>query len=182
MFAQKNGSVASPTASLHFSEELVAKLKNEKNFVTLHIGLGTFKTIDTDDIRQYEIHSERCEVSTEIFNAIFRIKEEKRLITAVGTTACRTLESLPSLWKHLDNSLKQTFAREVRGYWNSLSESANGDWIDNTVLRGEENGEVIEFSTRAYIIPGYTFLVIDELITNFHLPESSLLVLVSTLI
>lgn len=178
IFAEKNGSVAAPTASLHFTKELIQKLPNAQEFVTLHIGLGTFKTIDTDDIRSYEIHSESVEVPRDIFDTIFDIKHFGRLITAVGTTACRTLESLPSLWRSLDEHTKATYSDVVRHFWDTLSIHAVTDWIEMPIIR--ENS--IHFSTRAYITPGYTFRVIDELITNFHLPESSLLVLVAALI
>lgn len=96
----------------------------------------------------------------------------------MGTTACRTLESLPSLWKKLDEKTKNIFSENVKNFWEKISENADEKWIDNIVI----NGKNIEFATRAYITPGYDFAVIDELITNFHLPESSLLVLVSALI
>lgn len=74
-FASKNGSVAAPTAGLHFTEELLKKIPNEKKFITLHIGLGTFKVVDTEDIRDYEIHSENCEVPISIFEEIYTIKK-----------------------------------------------------------------------------------------------------------
>lgn len=178
VFAQKSGSVAAPTASLHFTQELLDKLPQEKHFITLHIGLGTFKTIDTEDIRNYNIHSETAEVSKEIFSQIFAQKTHKKTIIAVGTTACRTLESLPSLWKNLDENTKKLFSQEVQDFWNTLSQNAEKNWITSYSFDGEN----MYFATQAYITPGYTFLVIDELITNFHLPESSLLVLVSALI
>lgn len=177
-FAAKSGSVAAPTAGLHFTDELLENIQNEKNFITLHIGLGTFKTIDTDDIRQYNIHSETAEVGMKIFEKIFEIKNSGKIVTAVGTTACRTLESLLSLWKKFDEKTKNIFSENVKNFWEKISENADEKWIDNFFI----NGENIEFATRAYITPGYSFAVIDELITNFHLPESSLLVLVSALI
>lgn len=177
-FAKNSGSVAAPTAGLHFTDALLDKLENEKIFVTLHIGLGTFKSIDTDDIRQYNIHSEIAEIEMKIFEKIFEIQNADKIVTAVGTTACRTLESLPSLWKNLDENTKNIFSENVRNFWEKISENADEKWIDNIVISSEK----IEFATRAYITPGYHFAVIDELITNFHLPESSLLVLVSALI
>lgn len=178
IFAKKNGSVAAPTAGLHFSEALLYKLKNPREFVTLHIGLGTFKTIDTDDIRAYEIHSETAEIHHEIFGKIFEYKKNHQKIVAVGTTGCRTLESLPSLWKNLTDEEKNIFDENVRIFWEKISEKAEKNWITEYIF----SEDFIEFSTRAYITPGYDFTVIDELITNFHLPESSLLVLVSAMI
>lgn len=177
-FAEKPGSVASPTASLHFTKELLEKLPNEKNFISLHIGLGTFKTIDVDDIREYNIHNEEVEVNLEIFSKIFDYKNSWKKIVAVGTTSCRTLESLPSLWQNLDNSIKSRFSDEIIFFWNSISEKSSKNWISSIDL---DNSKII-FSTKAYIFPGYEFVIIDEIITNFHLPESSLLVLVSALI
>lgn len=177
-FASKNGSVAAPTASLHFTEELINKIPNEKIFLTLHIGLGTFKTINTDDIRSYNIHDEQAEINLDIFKKIFEYKNSNRPIVAVGTTACRTLESLPSLWKILDEKIKKNFHSDIIFFWDTISQNSPNNWISSFDL-DEEN---IFFSTRAYIIPGYNFAITDELITNFHLPESSLLVLVSALI
>ena len=98
-FARADGSVAAPTASLHFTTELMNKIPNPREFLTLHVGLGTFKGISTDDIRDYDIHRESVEISTNIFGKIAKIKTENKKIVAVGTTACRTLESLPYLWK-----------------------------------------------------------------------------------
>ncbi len=178
VFANKSGSVASPTAWLHFTEELLEKISQEKNFVTLHIGLGTFKTIDTEDIRSYEIHSEVAEVEKNIFQKIFELKKSEKIITAIGTTACRTLESLPSVWQNLSPERKQTYTQEVQDFWEKISEKSEKKWIDSVIVH--ENS--VEFATRAYITPWYQFAVINELITNFHLPESSLLVLVSAMI
>lgn len=99
----------------------------------------------------------------------------------MGTTVCRTLESLPSLWKGLDPVTKESLNAETIKYWESLSlalESKN--WIHNIILNSESR--ILNFSTSIYITPGYKFQIVDELITNFHLPESSLLVLVSAFI
>lgn len=179
-FAKKDGSVAAPTASLHFTQELLEKIANEKQYVTLHVGLGTFKGIDTADIRQYAIHSEAVEVSVDVFGEIYRIKSTKKKIVAVGTTACRTLESLPHLWKRLSQNEKNTIDANIREYWDTLTgELADTDWIHDITHDTHNN---ILFSTSIYITPGYTFHVIDDLITNFHLPESSLLVLVAAFI
>lgn len=180
-FASKEGSVAAPTASLHFTKELLDKIPNRKYYTTLHVWLGTFKGIDTDDVREYAIHEERAEVEFGIFDAIAIEKNKGNRIISVGTTVCRTLESLPFVWKLLDTSLQKRFPEETQHYWNQLSMNiASTSWIQSIDANTDE--QLLSFSTAIYILPWHAFLVIDELITNFHLPESSLLVLVSALI
>lgn len=100
------------------------------------------------------------------------------MVIAVGTTACRTLESLPSVWKNASPVFWEKFSKEAQDFWEKTSRDASKSWTKN-IQKFEKN---ITFETQAYITPGYKFCVIDELITNFHLPESSLLVLVSALI
>lgn len=134
IFASKNGSVAAPTASLHFDENLLSKIQNPREFVTLHIGLGTFKTIDTDDIRNYEIHSETAEIDKKIFEKIFHYKNNSKKILAIGTTACRTLESLPSLWKNLDENFLKNFDENARNFWEKISEKSDKNWIQNVIV------------------------------------------------
>lgn len=177
VFAQKNGSVAAPTASLHFTKELIAKIRNTTKTLTLHIGLGTFQPINTADIRDYAIHAESIEVSHVLFTEIAEYKHAGRNIIAVGTTACRTLESLPALWHTLSNEEKSNFSEETQHFWNSRTAQYTR-WIHNI----HKTETTFLFESTAYIFPGYSFQIIDELITNFHLPESSLLVLVSSLI
>lgn len=108
-FAKKEGSAAAPTASLHFTQELLAKLPIEKKYVTLHVGLGTFKGIDTDDVRDYKIHGEMIEVDISLFSEIYTLRKSEKKILAIGTTVCRTLESLPHLWNHLTEIQKDIF-------------------------------------------------------------------------
>lgn len=177
-FARKNGSVAAPTASLHFTEELLAKLPNQKEYLTLHVGLGTFKWIQTEDIRDYAIHGESVELEREIFTKIALLKSEWKKIVAVGTTACRTLESLPYLWEKLDTDYKNSIDADTRDYWDRLMPvGVKHDWIHNISIQHDSWN--LHFETRIYITPGYQFHLVDDLITNFHLPESSLIVLVS---
>jgi S-adenosylmethionine:tRNA ribosyltransferase-isomerase len=97
-FARIDGSVAAPTASLHFTSELIDRIENQKEYLTLHVGLGTFKGIQTPDIRDYDIHREKIEIKIDVFEKIASLKARNKKIVAVGTTACRTLESLPYLW------------------------------------------------------------------------------------
>lgn len=140
IFGKKWGAVAAPTAGLHFTDELIADLEKkgvEKISVTLHIGLGTFKPLRADDIRAHEMHSEWCEISKESAERL-NCKKGRRL--CVGTSSCRTLESMATKDGFIQPGCKET----------SL-----------------------------FIYPGYQFKSTDLLLTNFHWPESTLLVMVS---
>jgi S-adenosylmethionine:tRNA ribosyltransferase-isomerase len=121
VFAEKDGSVAAPTASLHFTKELLEGLPHEKSYLTLHVGLGTFQSIDTDDIRDYEIHRELIEVPRDIFAYIAHLKTSGKKVLAVGTTAGRTLESLPHLWTELPTQIQKQESKQVQDYWNELT-------------------------------------------------------------
>lgn len=179
VFAKHDGSVAAPTASLHFTEELLEKLPHEKEYVTLHVWLGTFQWISTDDIRDYTIHKEQIEVSLNLFELIYTIKSDWKGIVAVWTTVTRTLESLIYLWKKLDTSLQKELPDIVQSYWNELWKDIPAkDYIQNITM--ESKGKIIWFETQIYITPDHIFTIVDDLITNFHLPESSLIVLVSS--
>ena len=138
VFALNDGSAAAPTASLHFTPELLTKIQNmgvKIGYVTLHVGLGTFRPVKTQDIRQHEIHTEHCELPKETAAKILECKAHGGRVIASGTTAARTLETF--------------------------------------------GGKTGACDTGLYIYPGYSFRVVDALITNFHLPESSLIMLVS---
>lgn len=145
VYSKHNGSAAAPTAGLHFTEELLNKIK-EKGvdiaFVTLHVGLGTFRPVKVDDVLNHKMHSEYYMVSQEAANKINRAKESGNNVICVGTTSCRTIESACN-----------------------------------------EDGKMEETSgwTEIFIYPGYKFKVLDKLITNFHLPESTLIMLVSAI-
>lgn len=144
VYNRERGSAAAPTAGLHFTKELLAKIKElgcEEVFVTLHVGLGTFRPVSEANIEDHKMHKEFYTVSQEAADAINKAKDEGRRIIAVGTTAVRTLESAGA-----DGTLR-----------------AGGNW------------------TNIFIYPGYKFRFVDELVTNFHLPQSTLLMLVSTL-
>jgi len=137
VFAQKNGSVASPTAGLHFTNRLLAKLKKQHliDKVTLHVNYGTFKPVEEKDITQHQMHFEDYSVTKAALTRVQKSKYQERKIVAVGTTSCRVLETI----------------------------------AHNNVLSG---------STNIFMYPGYQFKMIDCLITNFHLPYSTLLMLV----
>ncbi len=142
VFAEKEGSVAAPTAGLHFTPELLEKIKImgvNIAYITLHVGLGTFEPVKEEDIRQHKIHSEYLEVPESTVNIIKQTKTNGKRVIAVGTTVVRALETAAS-----DGGLKP--------------------------YMGE---------SQLFIYPGYEFKVVDSLITNFHLPKSTLLMLVS---
>lgn len=145
VYAKYEGSAAAPTAGLHFTNELLGKIE-EKGvdiaYVTLHVGLGTFRPVKTDNILEHHMHSEYYQVSKEAAHKINKAKESGHRVICVGTTSCRTIESAAG-----------------------------------------ENGRLAECcgNTEIFIYPGYRFKVLDALITNFHLPESTLLMLVSAL-
>ncbi len=174
-FAKESWSVAAPTASLHFTGALLEKIQNEKHYVTLHVGLGTFKWINTDDIREYVIHKETIEIEKSIFETIARLKNDNKKNVAVGTTVCRTLESLPFLWEKLSLEIRESYIPSVQEFWNTL---LRNDGI-NPISEIHVTENSIFFETQIYIYPGIQFLLVDDLVTNFHLSESSLLVLVS---
>lgn len=144
VYNRERGSAAAPTAGLHFTKELLQKIKDkgcEEVFVTLHVGLGTFRPVSEANIEDHKMHKEFYTVSQQAADAINKAKAEGRRIIAVGTTAVRTLESAGA-----DGTMK-----------------AGGNW------------------TNIFIYPGYKFRFVDDLVTNFHLPQSTLLMLVSTL-
>ena len=143
VFAKEQGSAAAPTAGLHFTPELLGKIKEKGvkvGFVTLHVGLGTFRPVKADDIKDHHMHSEHYYLPAETAKIINDTKKNGGRVFAVGTTCCRTLESVAS------------FRGEIR---------EDDGWTD------------------IFIYPGYEFKCIDCLITNFHLPESTLIMLVS---
>lgn len=143
VYSNEVGSAAAPTAGLHFTEELLEEIKKRGinvAFVTLHVGLGTFRPVKTENVEEHEMHSEHYYMSQETADIINETKANGKRVIAVGTTSNRTLESI-----------------------------------------ADENGKVMEKSgyTSIFIYPGYKFKVVDALITNFHLPESTLIMLVS---
>ena len=143
VYAEHEGSVAAPTAGLHFTDDILEKLKNKGIDIvriTLHVGLGTFRPVKADDITEHNMHSEYYRVEETAAEKINRAKKQKGRVIAVGTTSCRTLESCV-----------------------------------------DENGYITPGTgwTDIYIYPGFEFKAIDGLLTNFHLPESTLIMLVS---
>lgn len=150
VYAKTRGSVAAPTAGLHFTKKLLAQLKKKHiqlEYVTLHVGLGTFAPIKSDKIENHHIHTEFATIDVGTAKRLNAAKKQGRRIIAVGTTTVRTLESFSS---------GRDRSRPVP-----------------TIERGSKN-------INLYITPGYKFKFVDAMITNFHLPQSSLLVLVAS--
>jgi len=142
VYASANGSVAAPTAGLHFSQDILDKLQAKGIIIAeviLHVGLGTFRPVKTDDITEHKMHSEFCIIPIQTANAVNQAKQENRRVIAVGTTSARTLES---------------FAQNG-------CLSSGEKWTD------------------IFIYPGKQFQIVDVLLTNFHLPESTLIMLVA---
>ena len=143
VYSREVGSAAAPTAGLHFTNELLDKVRAKginTAFVTLHVGLGTFRPVKADQITDHHMHSELCMISSETAELLNQTRAAGGRIICVGTTSCRTLESL----------VKEDGTFEAASKW-----------------------------TEIFIYPGYTFRAMDGLITNFHLPESTLVMLVS---
>jgi S-adenosylmethionine:tRNA ribosyltransferase-isomerase len=169
IYAQKVGSVAAPTAGFHFTEELIKKLKKqgiEFAEITLHVGLGTFLPIREEDILAHKMHAEWVEIDAATAEKINAAKSAGRRVIAVGTTTTRALEGIARLTT--DYRLRATDHRLV-----SMKK--------NKAVVGSLSSVVREFSgfVDLFIRPGFEFKIIDGLITNFHLPKSTLLVLVS---
>lgn len=143
VYAKYEGSAAAPTAGLHFTEELLQKIKNKKvniAYITLHVGLGTFRPVSVVDVTKHQMHSEFYQMTEETANILTETKRKGKRIISVGTTSTRTLETIMCKYGHF--------------------EPCSG-WTD------------------IFIYPGYSFQAIDGLITNFHLPKSTLVMLVS---
>lgn len=145
VYSKETGSAAAPTAGLHFTKQLLTQIEDmgiKVCYVTLHVGLGTFRPVGEENLEDHEMHKEFCTVPQETADAVNAAKANGGRVICVGTTSCRTVES----WAGEDGVLK-----------------AGSGW------------------TGIYIYPGYRFKVLDALVTNFHLPESTLIMLVSAL-
>ena len=162
IFARERGAVAAPTASLHFDETLLAELRAREvglAFVTLHVGAGTFQPVREDNVESHVMHAERVSVGAATCEAIMRARAAGRRIVAAGTTVVRALES----------AALGTGAREVGSMQPGEPPRQPGADGGCWPWSGE---------TRLFITPGFSFRVVDALLTNFHLPESTLLMLV----
>jgi len=143
VYSKETGSAAAPTAGLHFTNELLDQIRSKgvkTAFVTLHVGLGTFRPVKAEEITEHHMHAELCMISEETAAVLNETKQNGGRIICVGTTSCRTLESL----------VNEDGSFEAKSKW-----------------------------TEIFIYPGYRFKAMQGLITNFHLPESTLVMLVS---
>ncbi len=182
VYSTVNGSVASPTAGLHFTEELIERLSLRgivKEEITLHVGAGTFQPVRASNISDHEMHSEHFFVNAETINKLLKHKGK---IIAVGTTTVRTIESLYWLGVKVFNNPGINIDDLKVDQWEpyclrrlTLKESLTT--LSDLMTR--KGLQVINASTKIIIVPGYHFMVIDGMITNFHQPGSTLLLLVS---
>jgi S-adenosylmethionine:tRNA ribosyltransferase-isomerase len=186
IFGRKEGSVAAPTAALHFTENIFHKLSKKKidtQYITLHVGAGTFKPVKTETVAEHEMHQEPFTVSIETLKKILSTKH----IVAVGTTSLRTLETI--YWigvKLLNGLIKDEWSLsqwEVYGLEKSYPDISTEESL-NGLIRWLENNHRTELrcQTSLIIVPGYQFKIPNGLITNFHQPQSTLLLLVSAFI
>ena len=186
IFAKDLGSAAAPTASLHFSQNLLSQLKEkwvEINFTTLHVGLWTFKPVYEQDIRNHKIHRESIIVENSLFEKIYERKEENKNLIAVWTTMVRLLETLPYLRKSLSEQDRQKILpiREAFNFRESITYDISISDYEKYVHATSLQLDRIVSETQLFIFPWWRFRIIDEMITNFHLPKSSLLMLISAL-
>ena len=182
VFASIKGSVAAPTAGLHFTDRVINNLKSKDiafSELTLHVGAGTFQPLKSNNIFEHEMHREYFTVSSETINELL-CKSGK--IIATGTTSVRTLESLYYIGLRIiaKNTAKENFLIKQWEPYDSYSDVSTEISLNAISEYMRENGlDQIEASTEIMIIPGYTFRVINGMITNFHQPCSTLLLLVS---
>ena len=179
-FAEKLGSVAAPTAGLHFTDEILAALDVEQVKLTLHVSAGTFKPMSVDSIFDHEMHEEQCEVSRSSIQSLS--KPGKKF--AVGTTSLRTLESLYWLaekWRRegkMPRFIDQHEPYKVEPHFARFTDAMA--WLNEALLK--EKLDHYGFETSIMIAPGYTIRSIDGIFTNFHMPKSTLLLLVHAII
>ncbi len=182
VFAKDNGSIAAPTAGLHFTSEVIAKLK-EKGVkireLTLHVGPGTFLPVSTDNVSEHKMHSEMFSINKSLLQDLKQDLEEERNIVCVGTTSIRTLESLFWAGNNITEFTESSIVHQWAPYENdnvlspleSLTNLINS--TDNSIIQGK---------TELIIVPGYEFKFTDGLFTNYHVPKSTLLLLVSAFV
>jgi len=180
VYSKKEGSIASPTAGLHFTEKIIKKLKSNNNidYLTLHVGIGTFKPINKKKIIDHKMHSEEIIVSK---RNIINLKKSKNII-AVGTTSLRTLESLYYLGIKILNKNKNLNIEQYP--YKNPNKNYSKNEICNFILNFMEtsNLNLLKFRSSIFILPGYNFKFCNQLITNFHYPKSTLILLIAAFI
>lgn len=197
IFAREKGAVAAPTASLHFDAPLIAKLDAMgvgRAFITLHVGAGTFQPLRTDDLDAHKMHAERVSVSRATWDAIRRTRAAGKRVVAVGTTVVRALESaalevaesVGSAGDGVVGSGSPESAGAATPEEVAPGAAGSSRALENEIRSGPgartaevSSQKVWAGETRLFIRPGFKFQVVDAMVTNFHLPESTLLMLVS---
>ena len=190
IFAQHAGAVAAPTASLHFTEALKERLMHkgvEFGYLTLHVGAGTFKPMTAEYANQHDMHAERFAVGVDLLNGLIEAEGKARRVVAIGTTSMRVLESLYFVG-----------CRLIHGCWEGMVYSGDGYDLGLRMTEGKEismemsmralrdfalsGGGVVHGQTQIFILEGFEFRVVKGLITNFHQPKSTLLMLISAFV
>lgn len=190
IFAQHAGAVAAPTASLHFTEALKERLMHkgvEFGYLTLHVGAGTFKPMTAEYANQHDMHAERFAVGVDLLNGLIEAEGKARRVVAIGTTSMRVLESLYFVG-----------CRLIHGCWEGMVYSGDGYDLGLRMMEGKEismemsmralrdfavsGGGVVHGQTQIFILEGFEFRVVKGLITNFHQPKSTLLMLISAFV
>jgi S-adenosylmethionine:tRNA ribosyltransferase-isomerase len=183
IFAQKDGAVAAPTASLHFTEDLQLRLDQkglQKRELTLHVGAGTFKPVTATTADEHEMHAERFEITLDLIDSLLN---QSCGVTAVGTTACRLLESLPILGaKVLLNELDEVFVSASDSYDSRYLQFSTREVLEALKLEILKRGGELHGETQIFMVPGFEFRLTQSLITNFHQPKSTLLMLISAFV
>lgn len=187
VYAKHEGSVAAPTAGLHFTEKVFGELdRDEKKrlFLTLHVGAGTFKPVTANNIAEHEMHEEHFSVSRQFVSSLLEQIQNKRSIIPVGTTSLRTIESL--YWLGVKCLLQKSDAIFLDQWEAYEFEELNYSAIDALQALLDEidkfNTSFLHGATRMIIVPGYNFKIANGIITNFHQPRSTLLLLVAAMI
>jgi S-adenosylmethionine:tRNA ribosyltransferase-isomerase len=178
VYSRIEGSVAAPTAGLHFTPEIISALPTATGEVTLHVGAGTFLPVKADDPRDHTMHTEHFEISAELLDNLI---EHAGRVTAVGTTTVRTLESLVALgWRVMQTGSPEP--EKPVGQWELYdippadTLPALRDWM------AAHGHKTLKAATQIMIMPGYDFRVVNAMFTNFHQPKSTLLLLVSAFV
>ena len=195
VYSRIRGSVAAPTAGLHFTPELLEDIRNrgiETREVTLHVGAGTFQPVKSEEIGGHPMHRETFEVSLDLVRTLRRALESRRPVLAVGTTTVRTLESLPIIGIHLlanQVSDTQTVTENVKevAQWEAYADEELAiDTVEALkaleAYMEKEDVEHLQAATSIMIAPGFRWRIVDGMVTNFHQPQSTLLLLVSSLL
>lgn len=183
VFARNKGAVAAPTASLHFTTDLITRLNDagiEWAEATLHVGAGTFKPVTVDFVDEHEMHAEQFEINLTLLNVLLN---RSGGVVALGTTACRVLESLPILGaKIILGEVDSLFVSAEDGYRADILAIPTREALHALREYIASQGGVIRGETQIFMIPGFDFRLTSAIITNFHQPKSTLMLLVSAFV